>query len=74
MASALCSSGTRRRPSMPTRISSSTRYSFPRITTGLPRFDTNAQGLIDRFTVMVRPLSAALAVRDSIGAQLGATP
>jgi hypothetical protein len=24
--------------------------------------------------VMVRPLSAALALRDSIGAQLGATP
>jgi hypothetical protein len=29
-------------------------------------------GLIDDFTVMVRPLSAALALRDSVGAQLGA--
>lgn len=33
------------------------------------RFDE--AGLIDDFTVMVRPLSAALALRDSIGAQLG---
>ena len=35
---------------------------------------TNMDGLVDDFTVMVRPLSAALALRDSIGAQLGATP
>ena len=36
------------------------------------RFD--ADGLIDDFTVMVRPLSAALALRDAVGAEIGATP
>jgi hypothetical protein len=36
------------------------------------RFDSD--GLVDDFTVMVRPLSAALALRDAIGSQLGATP
>jgi hypothetical protein len=35
------------------------------------RFDDD--GLIDDFTVMVRPLSATLALRDAIGAQLGVT-
>jgi limonene-1,2-epoxide hydrolase len=30
-------------------------------------------GLIDDFTVMVRPLSAALALRDAVGSQLGAS-
>jgi SnoaL-like protein len=35
------------------------------------RFD--ADGLIDDFTVFVRPYSAVVALRDSIGAQLGAT-
>jgi hypothetical protein len=33
------------------------------------RFD--ADGLIDDFTVMVRPLSAAMALRDAMGRQLG---
>jgi limonene-1,2-epoxide hydrolase len=32
------------------------------------RFD--ADGLIEDFTVMVRPLSAAMALRDAVGAQL----
>jgi len=40
---------------------------------GIDLLHTNAQGLIDDFTVMVRPLSAVVALRDSIGAQLGAT-
>ncbi|MEA2449918.1 MAG: hypothetical protein QOG63_1850 [Thermoleophilaceae bacterium] len=35
----------------------------------LMRFD--ADGLIDDFTVMVRPLSAAMALRDAMGRQLG---
>ena len=35
----------------------------------LLRFD--ADGLIDDFTVMVRPLSAALALRDEMGRRLG---
>ncbi len=34
------------------------------------RFD--AQGMIDDFTVFVRPLSAVTALRDAIGAQLAA--
>jgi SnoaL-like protein len=33
------------------------------------RFD--ADGLIEEFTVMVRPLSAALALRDAVGSRLG---
>jgi hypothetical protein len=33
---------------------------------------TNADGLIDEFTVMVRPLSAAIALRDAMGAKLEA--
>jgi limonene-1,2-epoxide hydrolase len=37
----------------------------------LMRFD--ADGLIEDFTVMVRPLSAALALRDAMGRQLGIT-
>jgi limonene-1,2-epoxide hydrolase len=36
------------------------------------RFDS--AGLIEDFTVMVRPLSAALALRDAVGAEIGATP
>jgi SnoaL-like domain len=40
---------------------------------GIDMIHTNADGLIDDFTVMVRPLSAVLALRDSIGAQLGVT-
>ena len=35
------------------------------------RFD--ADGLVDDFTVMVRPLSATLALRDAMGRQLGIT-
>jgi hypothetical protein len=35
------------------------------------RFDSD--GLIDDFTVMVRPLSAAMALRDAMGRQLGIT-
>lgn len=34
----------------------------------------NDTGLIDDFTVMVRPLSAALALRDAVGSQLGGNP
>jgi hypothetical protein len=41
---------------------------------GIDMIHTNLDGLIDDLTVMVRPLSAALALRDSIGPQLGATP
>jgi hypothetical protein len=41
---------------------------------GIDLIHLNMDGLIDDFTVMVRPLSAALALRDSVGAQLGATP
>jgi limonene-1,2-epoxide hydrolase len=37
----------------------------------LLRFDAN--GLIEDFTVMVRPLSAATALRDAMGRQLGVT-
>ena len=37
---------------------------------GIDMIHTNADGLIDDFTVMVRPLSAALALRDSVGRQL----
>ena len=40
---------------------------------GIDMIHTNADGLIDDFTVMVRPLSAVLALRNSIGAQLGIT-
>ena len=38
----------------------------------LLRFD--ADGLIEDFAVMVRPLSAATALRDAMGRQLGVTP
>jgi hypothetical protein len=41
---------------------------------GIDLIHRNPAGLIDDFTVMVRPLSAALALRDAIGAQLGAQP
>jgi hypothetical protein len=37
---------------------------------GIDMIHTNAEGLIDDFTVMVRPLSAALALRDTVGRQL----
>jgi hypothetical protein len=40
---------------------------------GIDMIQSNADGLIADFTVMVRPLSAVLALRDSIGAQLGIT-
>jgi len=40
---------------------------------GIDMIRTNADGLIVDFTVMVRPLSAVVALRDSIGAQLGVT-
>lgn len=33
------------------------------------RFD--AEGMIEDFTVMVRPLSAAIALRDAVGSRLG---
>jgi hypothetical protein len=50
-----------------------TRVGDPEVE-GIDMIHTNAEGLIDDFTVMVRPLSAALALRDSIGSQLGAGP
>ncbi len=40
---------------------------------GIDMIHTRADGLIDEFTVMVRPLSAAMALRDTVGAQLGMT-
>ena len=39
---------------------------------GIDLIHFDADGLIDDFTVMVRPLSAALALRDAVGAQLTA--
>jgi hypothetical protein len=39
---------------------------------GIDLLHANAEGLIDDFTVMVRPLSAALALRDAVGAGLAA--
>lgn len=41
---------------------------------GIDMVRFNEDGLITDFTVMARPLSALLALRDAIGAQLGATP
>jgi hypothetical protein len=41
---------------------------------GLDLLRMNADGLIADFTVMVRPLSAALAVRDAMGRELGLAP
>ena len=41
---------------------------------GIDMIHTREDGLIDDFTVMVRPLSASLALRDAIGAHLGAQP
>ena len=41
---------------------------------GIDLVRTNADGLIDDFTVMVRPLSAVHALRDAIGSALGAQP
>jgi limonene-1,2-epoxide hydrolase len=38
----------------------------------LLRFD--ADGLIETFTVMVRPLSATMALRDAMGRELGVAP
>ena len=38
---------------------------------GIDMIHTREDGLIDEFTVMVRPLSAALALRDTVGAELG---
>ena len=40
---------------------------------GLDLIRDNADGLIEDLTVMVRPLSAALALRDAMGRQLGIT-
>ncbi|MGH2727544.1 MAG: nuclear transport factor 2 family protein [Actinomycetota bacterium] len=40
---------------------------------GIDMIHTRDDGLIDEFTVMVRPLSAATALRDAVGAQLGMT-
>jgi limonene-1,2-epoxide hydrolase len=43
---------------------------------GIDMIHTGTDGLIDEFTVMVRPLSAVQALRDAIGSQLagGAIP
>ena len=38
---------------------------------GIDMIHTRDDGLIDEFTVMVRPLSAAMALRDTVGAELG---
>jgi SnoaL-like domain len=38
---------------------------------GIDLLRVNRDGLIEDFTVMVRPLSAALALRDAMGRQLG---
>ena len=40
---------------------------------GIDMIKTGADGLIEDFTVMVRPLSAVTALRDAIGAQLAAS-
>ncbi|MGH2784559.1 MAG: nuclear transport factor 2 family protein [Actinomycetota bacterium] len=40
---------------------------------GIDMIHTREDGLIDEFTVMVRPLSAAHALRDTVGAELGMT-
>jgi limonene-1,2-epoxide hydrolase len=40
---------------------------------GIDMIKPGADGLIEDFTVMVRPLSAVTALRDAIGAQLGAS-
>lgn len=41
---------------------------------GIDMIRRGEDGLIREFTVMLRPLSALLALRDAIGQQLGATP
>lgn len=38
---------------------------------GIDMIHVGGDGLIDEFTVMVRPLSAAMALRDAVGSQLG---
>jgi hypothetical protein len=40
---------------------------------GIDLLRLDAEGKIEDFTVMVRPLSAALALRDAMGRQLGVT-
>ena len=40
---------------------------------GIDMIKAGADGLIEDFTVMVRPLSAVTALRDAIGAELGAS-
>jgi hypothetical protein len=40
---------------------------------GLDLIRTGSDGLIEDLTVMVRPLSGALALRDAMGRQLGLT-
>jgi hypothetical protein len=41
---------------------------------GIDLLRVNADGLIADFTVMVRPLSATLALRDAMGRELGLVP
>lgn len=41
---------------------------------GIDMIRLGPEGKIVDFTVMVRPLSASIALRDAIGAQLGASP
>ncbi|MEX2554308.1 MAG: nuclear transport factor 2 family protein [Actinomycetota bacterium] len=38
---------------------------------GIDMIHTRDDGLIDEFTVMVRPLSASMALRDTVGEELG---
>jgi ketosteroid isomerase-like protein len=38
---------------------------------GIDMVHVREDGLIDEFTVMVRPLSAAMALRDTVGTELG---
>lgn len=40
---------------------------------GIDMIKPSSDGLIEDFTVMVRPLSAVTALRDAIGAELGAS-
>jgi len=49
------------------------RFDYDREVEGIDMIHTGDDGLIDDFTVMVRPLSAALALRDAVGDQLGLT-
>lgn len=42
-----------------------------RLVEGIDMVRFDAEGLIEDFTVMVRPLSAAIALRDAVGSRLG---